>query len=258
MVDVDSVIHLAGRAHVKREKNSEALSKFRPVNVDASLVLAQQAAVAGVRRFIFISSIGVNGDQTFGEPFSESDLPHPRTPYAISKLEAEESITRVLAESATECVIIRPPLVYGRSPPGNLAILLRALSKRIPLPFRNVRNKRTLIALENLVDFIHVCMIHPLAANELFLVSDGADVSTSDLIESLAVGMGISPRLFSMSPAILQGVLRTLGRENIYAQLFGSLQVESSKCARLLNWQPPVTTFEALAEVGRAYRNERR
>lgn len=247
------VIHLAARAHVLGD-DVDALAEFRSVNVEGALALARQALAAGVKRFIFISSIGVNGAQTFNEPFNESCAPAPHADYALSKLEAEQSLSALVKDTAMELVIIRPPLVYAGHAPGNFQRLLKIVASGAPLPFATVSNQRSMIALENLVDFIALCVEHPAAANQLFLTSDGNDVSTTEIVRYLAAGMNQKARLFSVPNALMSCGASLLGKQAIYSQLYGSLAIDSSKARALIGWKPKKTPAKALFEAGRDFK----
>ena len=251
--DIDCIVHLAGRAHVLSEYDQNPLEAFRRANYEATLSLAQQAVAAGVRRFIFISSIGVNGAETSAKPFDEYSEPEPHADYALSKLEAEQGLKSLLAGSGTELVIIRPPLVYGVDAPGNFARLLKLVATGLPLPLRGVDNRRSIISLGNLVGFISLCIEHPAAAEQLFLVSDGNDISTAEMVKALALGMDKRPLMLPVPNALLKFGARLVGKEPLYTQLYRSLQVESSKARKLLDWQPEENTLETLVEVGRLY-----
>lgn len=247
------VIHLAGRAHVLDDTFQDPLLEFRKVNVDSTINLARQCILADVKRFIFISSIGVNGAQTYSESFSELSPSDPVADYAISKMEAEQALRNLVAGSTMELVIIRPPLVYAGHAPGNFKRLLKLVSLRLPLPFAAVRNGRSMIALDNLVDFISLCIKHPSAANELFLVADAGSVSTVEIINSVAEGMGRKICLFPVPDSLLRVGAKLFRRQTIYNQLCGSLVVDSKKAQELLGWTPPVTSIEALRQAGREY-----
>ena len=206
-----------------------------------------------VRRFVFVSSIGVNGNSTGAAPFSERDVPHPEEPYAVSKLEAEQALRARAGSSSMETVIVRPPLVYGPGAPGNFA-RLSALVRRAPvLPFGAVRNCRSLIAVDNLVDFLIACMEHPSAASETFLVSDGEDLSTADLVRRLSHAMGRRSRIISVPPGLLVAAARFAGRQEMAQRLLGSLQIDISKARERLGWTPPISVDEGLRRaVGRS------
>lgn len=202
MLGVDCIVHLAGRAHILKDQADDPIVEFRKVNVEATMVLASVAKELAIKRLVFISSIGVNGSETVMVPFNEKSIPKPNTPYTLSKLEAENGLVELLGMSDTDLVIIRPPMVYGTCAPGNFARLLKIVSLGIPLPFGSVKNKRSLISLSNLVDFIILCTSHPQAAGEIFLVSDGEDLSVSEIIGSLNEGMKGELKIFPF-PSIL-------------------------------------------------------
>jgi nucleoside-diphosphate-sugar epimerase len=251
LADVDCVIHLAARAHVLRDTASDPLSAYRTSNVDSTLNLARQAAERGVRRFVYMSSIKVNGERTTDDrPFTESDAPIPDSPesdpYARSKHEAERGLRAIAAETGMAVVIIRPPLVYGPGVKANFAALIRAVARGVPLPLASVQNRRSLIGVDNLVDVIITCGDHPAAANEVFLVSDGEDLSTPDLIRRLAQAMGRPARLFPVPVGLLRVAAKSLGKSAAVDRLLGSLRVDSSKASRLLGWTPPVSVDEGL------------
>lgn len=252
---VDAVIHLAARAHVLRDKCVDPLAEFRSVNVDGTLKLARQALAAGVKRFIFVSSIGVNGAQTAGTPFNEEFLPAPHADYALSKLEAEIGLRELLSGTDMELVIVRPPLVYSGGAPGNFKRLLALVASGLPLPFAAVKNQRSMIALENLVDFLKLSVDHPAAANELFLVSDGEEVSTAEIIRYLAQGMGRTALLFPVPSVLMRGAASMAGKQAMYTQLCDSLVIDSSKARALLGWMPTFSPAEALIKAGRDYRS---
>ena len=252
LLDVDCVVHTAGRAHVLKQE-SNALELFREANTHATLNLARQAAAQGVKRFVFISSIGVNGASTSTFPFSESSEPVPHADYATSKLEAEIGLLQIAEQSEMNVVIIRPPLVYAAHAPGNFRRLLKLVQSGIPLPFKRIKNSRSMVALENLVDFICVCIDHPAAANQIFLVSDGTDFSTGQLVSYLAEGMGHKALLFSIPSIFLKTFARLIGKQNTYTQLYGSLQIDSSKSRTLLGWAPPISADTAIINSGRIF-----
>ncbi|MDP1531527.1 MAG: SDR family oxidoreductase [Rhodoferax sp.] len=247
MAGVGVVVHCAARAHVMKDTASDPLAVFRTVNVDGTLNLAQQAVAAGVQRFVFVSSIGVNGVQSApGKAFSEADQPNPHNAYALSKWEAEQGLLRVADETGMEVVIIRPPLVYGCGAPGNFGSLMRAVQRRWPLPLGAVHNQRSLVALDNLVDFIVTCITHPQAANQTFLVSDGQDLSTTELVRGMAKAAGVPARLLPVPVWVLQAGAKFLGKGEAVQRLCGNLQVDISKARELLGWVPPVSVEEGL------------
>lgn len=244
---VGVVVHCAGRAHVMKDTAANPLVAFRHVNVDGSLNLARQAVAAGVKRFVFVSSIGVNGAQTAcGRSFSEVDTPKPHNAYALSKWEAEQGLLRIAEETGLEVVIIRPPLVYGLGAPGNFGSLMRAVQRGWPLPLGAVHNQRSLVALDNLVDFIVTCITHPQAANQTFLVSDGYDLSTAELVRGMARAAGVPARLLPVPVWALQVGAALLGKGDAVQRLCGNLQVDISKARHLLGWVPPISVDEGL------------
>lgn len=244
---VTEVVHAAARVHVMRDDSSDPLTAYRRVNVEGTLSLARQAVKAGVRRFVFISSIKVNGEATSpGRNFSPDDEPAPVDPYGVSKHEAEAGLRQIASESGLEVVIIRPVLVYGPGVKGNFAAMLRWIQAGIPLPLASIRNRRSLVALDNLVDLVVACVRHPKAANQTFLVSDQEDLSTPDLLRRAGKALGKPARLFPVPVVALEAVAHVCGRSNVALRLCGSLQVDTSKTRELLGWTPPFTVDEAL------------
>ena len=247
---VNAVVHCAGRAHVMTDTAEDPLTAFRTVNAAGTLNLARQAVEAGVSRLVFVSSVGVNGSHTaLGKPFSESDNPDPHNAYALSKWEAEQGLMRIADETGLEVVIIRPPLVYGCNAPGNFGSLMRAVQRGWPLPLGSVDNRRSLVALDNLVNFIVTCMYHPQAANQTFLVSDGHDLSTTELVRGMAQAAAVPARLLSLPVWALQAGATLLGRDDAVQRLYGNLQVDITKARSLLGWVPPVSVSEGLREA---------
>lgn len=248
--EVGVVIHCAARVHVMEEETADPLLEYRTVNVQGTLALAGQAAKAGVRRFVYISSIKVNGDHTASYiSFHAEDIPAPEDAYGISKLEAEQGLFALARNTGMEVVIIRPPLVYGPGVKGNFASMVRWVRKGMPLPLGAVHNKRSLVALENLVDFIALCADperSPRAANEVFLISDGEDVSTTELLRKVANAYNVYPRLLPVPANWIQTVTRLLGKRAVADRLLGSLLVDSSKARDLLGWKPVVSMDEQL------------
>ncbi len=239
---VDAVVHCAARAHVLKETHADPLSQFRAVNRDATTALALQAAAAGVRRFVFISSIGVNGAETRGTPFRHDDTPQPHSPYAVSKSEAEGDLHKVAYETGLEVVILRPPLITGPDPKGNLATLNKVIAKGLPLPFGLVtKNRRDLVSRDTLCSLIDTVIDHPAAAGETFLVSDGAPISTRVLLERMAAAQGRSLTLLPVPPALLALPLALLGKGAMASQLFGDLEVDIAHTRETLGWSPPVS-----------------
>jgi nucleoside-diphosphate-sugar epimerase len=247
LAGVHALVHTAARAHVLNDRVADPLAEFRRVNVVGTLQLVKKAAEMGVKRFLYVSSIGVNGVQSAsGEVFSEKDIPNPNNAYAISKWEAEQGLLQIAAESGLEVVIIRPPLVYGHNAPGNFGSLIRAVQRGWPLPLGAVNNQRSLVGLDNLVDFIVTCLTHPRAANQTFLVSDGQDLSTTDLVRGMAQAAGVPARLLPVPVWALQAGATLLGRGDAVQRLCGNLQVDISKARNLLGWVPPVSVEEGL------------
>lgn len=255
--EIEVVIHCAARVHVMSEDAVDPLKEFRRVNVEGTLCLARQAVEAGARRFIFVSSIKVNGESTLlGRPFCAESKPEPMDPYGISKLEAEEGLRELARETGLEVVIIRPPLVYGPGVKANFLSMMRWLSKGVPLPLGAISNRRSLVALDNLVDLIAICIEHPAAANQTFLVSDGEDLSTSQLLRRMALALGKPAHLLPVPARLLESGAGLLGQKNLAQRLCGSLQVDISKTQNLLNWSPPVGVDEALRRTAESFRKK--
>jgi nucleoside-diphosphate-sugar epimerase len=251
------VVHLAARVHVMADKSSDPVHEYRNTNVEGTLNLAQQAATAGVRRFVFVSSIKVNGEATkTGHSFSADDSPAPLDPYGVSKMEAELGLREIAAKTGMEVVIIRPPLVYGPGVKANFQTMVRWLSRGVPLPLGAINNKRSLVALDNLVDLIVTCISHPAAANQTFLVSDGEDLSTTQLLRRMGQAMGKSVRLIPVPPALLKAGAALVGKPELAQRLCGSLQVDISKTRQLLGWNPPITVDEGLRRAAEGFRRE--
>ena len=241
------VIHLAARVHVMNDTDANPLVAFRTVNFDGTLNLARQAAAAGVKRFVFVSSVKVNGESTpHGQAFTETDAPSPQDAYGQSKHEAEQGLRQLSADTGMETVIIRPALVYGPGVKANFAALMRAVKLGWPLPLGAVHNQRSLVALDNLVDFIVTCITHPQAANHTFLVSDGHDLSTTELVRGMAQAGGVPARLLPVPVWALRAGASLLGRGDAVQRLCGNLQVDITKARSLLGWVPPVSVQEGL------------
>ncbi len=238
---IDAVVHLAARVHVLREQASEPGERFRLVNVAATRQLAMQAAIAGVKRLVFISTIGVHGVKTEEEGFRETDVPNPLNHYALSKLEAEQALQEVARETGLEVVVIRPPLVYGPGVKANFYMLLRLVQTGLPLPMGSIRNKRDMIYVGNLSDAILQCLSHPAASGETFLVSDGKPVSTPELVRHIASGMGRNARLFPVPVKLLRFGGWVLGRCDMVHRLVSSLEVNHAHICNKLDWKPPYT-----------------
>jgi nucleoside-diphosphate-sugar epimerase len=244
----DVVIHLAARVHVMSDQEQDPLRAYREVNVEATLNLAKQAVQQGVKRFIFISSVKVNGESTTGRPFSSADAPRPYEPYGQSKLEAETSLRELSHLTGLELVIVRPPLVYGPGVKANFRNLMRLVNLGIPLPFGSVNNSRSMVALDNLVDLLMVCSSHPNAAGGIFMVSDGMDLSIADLIRMIAGAMGKKCRLIPVPVGLLSAGTRMLGKGAVLERLVGSLQVGIAPTQATLGWTPVITPQAAIAQ----------
>ena len=248
--DVDTVVHAAARVHVMHDTAADPLSLYREVNTLGTLNLAEQAAAAGVRRFIFISTIKVNGECTArGDCFRPDDAPNPSDAYAISKHEAEQGLLALAKTCAMEVVIIRPVLVYGPGVKANFLQLMRTLRKGVPLPLGSVNNARSLVSLDNLIDLIRVCIDHPAAANQVFLVSDGRDLSTTELASRLKAQMRASGWLIPVPESLIMLGARLLGRKSAAERVLGSLRVDIVKNRERLQWQPPVSVEDGLKKT---------
>ena len=244
---VRAVIHLAARVHVMHDAATNPLEEFRKVNVHGTLHLARQAAAAGVKRFVFISTAKVNGESTaLGASFTENDIANPQDPYALSKYEAEQGLQQIASDTGMEVVTIRPPLVYGPCVKANFAALMRAVQRGWPLPLGAVHNQRSLVGLDNLVDFIVHCITHPAAANQTVLVSDGQDVSTTELLRCMAKAAGVPSRLLPIPVPLLRAAGKIMGKTNQIDRLCGNLQLDISKAQAVLGWAPPVMLQEGL------------
>jgi len=252
--NIQVVVHAAARVHVMKDAKTDPLGEYRKTNVAGTLNLARQAIESGVKRFIFISSIKVNGEATEqGNPYTASDEPQPKDPYGISKLEAEQGLFELARGSSMGVVIIRPPLVYGPGVKANFHSMMRWLDRGIPLPLGAIRNKRSLVALDNLVDLIVTCIDHPAAANQVFLAGDGEDLSTTELLERLSMALGRPARLIPIPARIIEIGAALLGKGDIAQRICGSLQIDISRTRDLLDWQPPVTVDEALHKTAESF-----
>ena len=253
LAGVDVVIHCAARVHIMNDQSVDPLMDFRKTNVEGSLNLARQAAAVGVQRFVYVSSVKVNGEQTpVGRPFTEEVVPAPADPYGRSKMEAEHGLLALARDTGLEVIVIRPPLVYGPGVKANFLRLIKAVQKGLPLPMGLVRNKRSLVAIDNLVDLIVTCIDHPAAAGQTFLVSDGEDLSTPELVRKLARAMGKKARLLPVPPVLLRIGGRMIGKGGEVERLIGSLQVDISHTCETLGWHPPVSVDEGIRRcVGR-------
>lgn len=254
--DCDSVVHLAGRAHVMQDQERDPLLAFRVANVDAVLALANRAVEAGVRRFVFMSTVKVNGEVTApGCSFKSDDLPAPQDSYAISKWEAEQGLFEITKRTGLEVVIIRPPLVYGPDVKGNFASLIKWVKNGVPLPLGAVHNRRSMIALDNLVSFAALCAnvdASPNAKGQVFLVSDGEDISTTELLRKLAKVYGRRSRLLPVPVGAMRLLAQFMGKTSLSDRLFGSLVIDDSKAREMLGWQPPVSMDQQLRKMANA------
>lgn len=251
--DVETVIHLAARTHVMRDTAADPYAEYRRVNVLGTQTLALAAASAGVRRFVFLSSIKVNGEQTTNEPYTEQDVPHPEDLYGITKWEAEQVLLAAAATSRMETVVLRPPLVYGAGVKGNFLSLMRAIDHGMPLPFASIHNHRSLLYVGNLVDAITLCVEHPAAAGRTYLLADDEAVSTPDLVRNIASALGRSARLLPFPPPLLKLAGATLGRSAAVARLIGSLQIDGGRIRQELGWRPHHDMAGGLAQTARWY-----
>jgi len=249
---VQCVVHLAARTHVLSETARDPLAEYRRVNVEGTLRLAEQAAQAGVRRLVFMSSVKVNGEST-QRPFTERDDPRPEDGYGFSKRDAERALGRVSGTTGMEVVILRPPLVYGPGVKGNFLRLLDVVARRVPLPLASIRNRRSLIYVGNLVDAVLAAIASPRAAGGTYLLSDGEDVSTPELVREMARALGVAPRLLPCPSSWLKLAGAVTGRRAAVARLTGSLQVDSTAAHRDLEWRPRYTLAQGLAATARWY-----
>jgi len=255
LANVRQVVHLAARVHVMNDKSSDPLTEFRQVNVEGTACLARQAAAAGVKRFVYLSSIKVNGESTEWDcPFTAADRPAPVDPYGVSKYEAEQLLRQIASETGMEVVIIRPPLVYGPGAKANFESMMRWLARGVPLPLAAVtKNRRSLVAMDNLVDLIVTCLKHPAAANQTFLVSDGEDLSTTALLRRLGSALGKPARLFYVPTSLLKMGAILLSKSGMYRRLSGSLQLDIAKTRHLLDWTPPLSVDEGLRRAAEGF-----
>jgi nucleoside-diphosphate-sugar epimerase len=256
LVGVNVVVHAAARVHVMSDTEQDPLAAFRRVNVEGTLNLARQAAKAGVHRFIFLSSIKVNGEGTLpGQVYRADDEPAPADPYGVSKAEAEQQLLSLGEQTGLEIVIIRPVLVYGPGVKANFLSMMRWLDRGAVLPFGAINNNRSLVALDNLIDLIVTCVTHHCAANQKFLVSDGEDLSTTELLKRMATALGKTARLVPIPSGLLSAAATALGKKALSQRLCGSLRVDISKTRELLSWNPPVGVDQALLKTAKYYRD---
>jgi nucleoside-diphosphate-sugar epimerase len=253
---VRTVVHLAARVHVMRETSSDPLAEFRLINVDGTANLGRQAAMAGIARLIYVSSVKVNGESTdTGHPFRAEDKPGPQDPYGVSKLEAEQVLRQISEGTGLEVVIVRPPLIYGPNVKGNFEVMMRWLARGVPLPLASITdNRRSFIGLDNFVGLMERCIDHPAAANQTFLASDGEDLSTAGLLSRLARAMNVKSQFFYMPNSLLRLGATVLGKDDVYQRLCGSLQVDIEKTKQLLDWSPPVSVDEGFWRTAAAFR----
>lgn len=254
LAGVDAVVHAAARVHVMKETAADSLAEFRRVNVEGTLNLARQAAAAGVRRFVFISSVKVNGELSLpGQPLRADGVPMPQDAYGISKHEAEQALWQLALSTGMDVVVIRPVLVYGPGVKANFQSMMRWVQRGVPLPLGAVNNRRSLVSVDNLVDLVMTCIDHPQARNQAFMASDGDDISLSELLRALGRALGRPARLLPVPPAILQVAATLVGRHDLAQRLLGSLQVDISKNEQLLGWHPPFTLEQGLNSTARSY-----
>lgn len=252
---VDVLVHCAARVHVMSDASSDPLTEYRKVNVVGTLKLAEQAAQAGVKRFVFISSIKVNGEGTRpGQPYTADDVPSPVDPYGVSKMEAEQQLRLLAQSTGMEVVVIRPVLVYGPGVKANFRNMMSWLDKGVVLPLGAIGNQRSLVALDNLVDLIVACMTHPAAAGQTFLASDGEDLSTTELLRRMGAALGKPARLLPVPAILLEWGAALIGRKSIGQRLCGSLQVDITKTRDLLGWGPSTSVSEALKKTAASFK----
>lgn len=252
----DAVIHLIGRAHVLNETAESPLGEFRKSNVDIVHPLMASASKAGVKRIVFVSTVGVNGQETKGQPYVETDAERPHNPYSLTKLEGEQEIRKLASRYGIEFVIVRPVLVFGPDAPGNFASVLRFASSHIPLPLRRFQAKRSLVSIWNLVEFLELCAMHPAAANELFLVADDEVITLPEILAELRAGMGMNAAIWPVPMLILKAAMTLLGKKQSFKRLEQELIVNAAKARTVLNWRPVYTTADALRKTGSLYRRK--
>jgi nucleoside-diphosphate-sugar epimerase len=254
LANVDCVVHCAARVHVMNEKSADPLEQFRRINTQGTLNLAARAVAAGVRRFVFLSSLKVNGESSeVGKPIAADDAPNPSDPYGISKLEAEAGLAELAKRTGLEVVIIRPPLVYGPNVKANFRAMLKWLDRSIPLPLGAIKNQRSLVALDNLVDFIITCTVHPAAKNQVFLISDGQDLSTTQLLQMLAEALNKRALLIPVPASLLNLAAVAVGKKSLAQRLLGSLHVDIKKNHELLDWAPVVSVRNAFKNTADSF-----
>jgi nucleoside-diphosphate-sugar epimerase len=249
LADVDRVVHLAARVHIMNDTADDPLADFRHVNVEGTRAVAEAAVKAGVKRFVFVSTVKVLGESSGERPFRADDPCAPEDPYGVSKMEAEQLLHDICSGAAMELCIVRPTLVYGPGVRANFEKLLNAVARGIPLPFGAIDNQRSLVGVDNLVDLLTLCLSHPGAANESFMVSDGRDLSTPELVRRMARALGCRPRLLPVPPALMRLAGRLLGKGDAVERLLGSLTVDIGKNRELLDWTPPVSVEDGMREM---------
>lgn len=242
--DMDVVVHLAARVHVMNDQSDNPLLEFRKINLEGTRSIAEAAVKAGVKRFVYISSIKVNGEATNGSSFTAQDVPSPSDPYAISKWEAEKALQEISKQTGLEVVVVRPPLVYGPGVKANFLNLIRLVRKRIPLPLAGIKNKRTLVARDNLADLIMTCCEHPAAPGHVFLAGDDESVSTAELITKIANSFAQRSPVFYFPPKLMAWAASLLGKQAVWHRLSGSLEVDNSEAKKVMAWQPVATMDE--------------
>lgn len=252
----DVIVYLAARVHQMNDRTSDAIEDYRKINTYAPISLAKQAIKYGVKRFIYLSSVKVNGEGTSNLPYREDDTVNPVDPYGLSKWEAEQGLLKLAEETGLEVVIIRPPLVYGATVKANFLQLMKIIDQGLPLPLGSIKNSRSLVYVGNLVDAIATCIDHPKAKNQTFIVSDGEDLSTPELIRRIGKAMNKSPLLLPFPPSLLKLGTKIIGKGDVGDRLLGSLQVDSSKIREMLNWKPPYTVDEGLKVTADWFKNK--
>jgi nucleoside-diphosphate-sugar epimerase len=245
LAGIDVVIHLAARVHIMDDTSTDPMAEFHRVNTEGTERLALEAFRAGVKRLVFISSIKVNGEES-STPYTENSPARPTDPYGISKWDAEEALRRIELETGLEVVVVRPPLVYGPGVKANFLNMIKYIQKGVPIPFASATNRRSLIYVGNLVDALATCSIHPIAAGKTYLVSDGEDVSTPELIRRVAMALRVPARLFPVPAMVIRALGAVTGKKTEVRRLIGSLTVDSSTIKRELGWTPPFSMEEGL------------
>jgi len=253
LVGVDCVVHLAARTHITRDTAADPLAEYRRINVDATETLARATAAAGIRRFVFLSSIKVNGERTANKAFTENDPPQPEDAYGISKWEAEQVLWKIAAETRLEVVVLRSPLVYGPGVRGNFLKLMNAVARGVPLPLASVHNHRSLLYVNNLATALRCCIEHPAAAGKTFLVADDVDVSTPELFRAVGTALAAPARLIPFPPALLSAIAFVFGMTASMSRLTGSLQLDSGRIREELGWRPEYSLKQGLAETAQWY-----